>query len=184
MTRKAIMSTYFSRADWLECFVQPGKTASWAQRPLIDERLTRRGKVCLKKLRDHIPASSFMLIRILRINDPPRQIEVEMHQVQSAPGGTRIRGMLVDRAHMAAYESHCAELIAIGAELVSRWPENARPRAIGLITDGQILAINPGRPEARAYSWLHDHLSGQSPCVPVIGETSEPFAIARMAIAN
>lgn len=177
------MSTSFYRAE-LACFVQPGQPARWAKRPELEDRLTRRGTICLKKLKGHIPENSFMLIRVLRLTEPPRQIEVEMHQVISAPDGTRIRGITVDAAHLAAYESHCAEIIAIAAELAHRWPENARPRAIGLVTDGSLLAFNPGRPDARSYAWLHDHLSGRSPCAPVIGESSTPFAIARMANSN
>ena len=125
-----------------------------------------------------------MLIRVQRLTEPPRQIEVEIHQVNADPNGTRIRGITVDAEHLAAYEKHCAEIIAIAAELANRWPENARPRAIGLITDGTLLAFNPGRPDARSYAWLHDHLSGQSPCAPIIGESSTPFAIARMANSN
>lgn len=124
-----------------------------------------------------------MIIRVLRINEPPRQLEIEIHRVISDAKGSRIQGKLLEGGQLSAIESNCAELVAIAADLSNRWPDNARPRALALITDGTVLAFNPGRPEARSYSWICDHLTGQSPCAPIFGTSSKPFGIERMALS-
>lgn len=175
------MSTYSSLSKMHECFVPTGFAAQWANRPVLDERLERRGQACLDRLVNLIPNGSFMVLRVLRVSEPPKSIEIELHRVLPETGGHRIKGKMLPPSQLASFESHCAELIAIATELADRWPAHARPPSLALITDGKILAFNPGCPECASYGWLKEHLSGASPCVPILGEAAHPFAIPRMA---
>lgn len=122
-----------------------------------------------------------MVLRVLRVSDPPRTIEIELHKVMPEENGHRIKGKLLHQSQVASFENHCAELVAIASDLAERWPAHTRPPALALITDGKILAFNPGRPEGLSYGWLTEHLTGASPCVPILGEATHPFTIPRMA---
>lgn len=168
----------------LECVVTDGLPASWVTPPPVENRLMRRGAASLEKLDDIIPENAFLVVRVLRIDNPPRALEIELHSVFPESGGHRIVGKLASEKEVADFEGYCPELISIAAELVDRWPRYARPQSVALLTDGKILAFNPGRPEGRGYAWLHDHLSGESPCAHILGENEKPFAISRMAMTG
>lgn len=159
-----------------------GPTATWVTPPPLDERLMRRGTASIERLRALLPENGFILVRVLRIDNPPRAIEIELHSVFSRTKGLEVAGQFASVQEATQFEGHCPEIIAIAAELMERWPRYGRPQSLALMTDGKILACNPGRPEARGYAWIEDHLNGESPCALLLGQSDTPFAIPRMAL--
>ena len=48
------------------------------------------------------------------------------------------------------------------ALLASRWPLNAAPPMIGVVTDGIGMAVSGGHPSALSSAWLIDHVAGRA----------------------
>ena len=48
------------------------------------------------------------------------------------------------------------------ALLASRWPVNAAPPMIGVVTDGIGMAVSGGHPSALTSEWLIDHIAGRA----------------------
>lgn len=63
----------------------------------------------------------------------------------------------------AALAEIAGALAELARELVSRWPANAQPRAIGIAVDGHSIAFNASYPSADGCEWLDEHLRGRAP---------------------
>lgn len=61
-----------------------------------------------------------------------------------------------------------AEMLDVCMQLRHRWPMNARPPVIGVVTDGTGLAISSGHPSGLSPEWLTEHLDGQSLATAII----------------
>lgn len=55
-----------------------------------------------------------------------------------------------------------AEMQDVCMQLRHRWPMNARPPVVGVVTDGKGLAISSGHPSGLSPEWLTEHFTGQS----------------------
>jgi hypothetical protein len=63
-------------------------------------------------------------------------------------------------------------------ELARRWPANAVPPAIGVVTDGTGMAISSSHPSALSRSWLSEHLANLAPvCVLIPFHSNGPWAL-------
>lgn len=61
-----------------------------------------------------------------------------------------------------------AEMLDVCMQLRHRWPMNARPPVIGVVTDGLGLAISSGHPSGLSPEWMTEHLNGQSLATAII----------------
>lgn len=52
--------------------------------------------------------------------------------------------------------------IELARHLALRWPAQARPKLIGIVTDGVGVAVSGTHPSALSRDWLSDHLSGRA----------------------
>ena len=72
------------------------------------------------------------------------------------------------RSALENMASHGLELCLM---LARRWPANAVPPVIGVVSDGIGLALSQDHPSATDAQWLSDHLHGHSPAAEIL-----PFA--------
>ncbi len=67
---------------------------------------------------------------------------------------------------------------ALYRELARRWPANAVPPAIGVVTDGTGMAISSSHPSALSHAWLTEHLANIAPvCVLLPFRAQGPWAL-------
>ncbi|HEY0044536.1 MAG TPA: hypothetical protein VGB62_08305 [Allosphingosinicella sp.] len=57
---------------------------------------------------------------------------------------------------------------ALLAAVAKRWPPNAVPPVVGVVTDGTGLAISGAHPSALNAAWLSDHLTGAAPVFEIV----------------
>ncbi len=62
-------------------------------------------------------------------------------------------------ARIALQDHGCA----LYRELAHRWPANAVPPAIGVVTDGTGMAVSANHPSALSQAWLTEHLANLAP---------------------
>lgn len=76
----------------------------------------------------------------------------------------------------AQRDPHLSEIIlalrSAGSDLARhlrrRWPANAVPGTIGVVTDGAGVAVFPDHPGALSPDWLRDHLAGIAPATMLL----------------
>ena len=73
----------------------------------------------------------------------------------------------------------CGSLAPLARNLSARWPEQARPRIIGVATDGHAILFNADQPSGEGVDWLEQHIRGRSPGVLLAGDVGTG-AFARM----
>ena len=61
------------------------------------------------------------------------------------------------------------DMVPIAIDLYRRWPEKERPQSIVLLSDGQTLLFNPGRPESDPSEILRTHLDAIAPAAMLLG---------------
>ena len=64
----------------------------------------------------------------------------------------------------------CGALAPLARDLAARWPAMARPRVIGMATDGHCIVFNAGHPSCEGVEWLDQHILGRSPGVLLAGD--------------
>ncbi len=164
-----------------EAWQVPGIEApGWATPLPIDHKSQARAVAGMKKMRDHLPGNAFLIIRIGRINKPPRSINAEVHLVETRKDGPVIIPTNTVPALLNIMIGQCSDLIKIAIDLLKRWPEGSSPETIGIITDGHIAIFNPGKPEANNYDWVKHHLNGTSPCISIAGHSETPLGIKQL----
>jgi len=152
--------------------------ARWLTIPVLEERLLRRIERTLSDIRARLPEDHLIVHRTQRISSPPRKIEIEMHRAHYAGGVPLLTRVDLVRGQRRDWENLCPDLIAVAAEIASRWPEAVRPSGIALVTDGVRLWFNPGRPDGLDDAWHTEHLTGRSPCAMIHSiDGSMPFAV-------
>lgn len=57
---------------------------------------------------------------------------------------------------------------ALLRSLATRWPTEAQPAAIGVVTDGVGVVVSPNDPSPSSPGWLQRHSLGNRPPVPII----------------
>lgn len=67
----------------------------------------------------------------------------------------------------------------IGALLARRWPPNAVPQTIGVISDGVGMAVSGDHPSALTREWFTDHALARAPVFIIL-----PFDAAGLAAFN
>lgn len=74
----------------------------------------------------------------------------------------------------------------IALQLSRRWPANAVPRVIGVVTDGIGMAVSGGHPSALSSDWLTDHVTHRARVSMLIpfGENGRRALLARSASAQ
>ncbi len=78
------------------------------------------------------------------------------------------RSMLRDRAlqrHLAALETAAHLLLE---DLIGRWPANAIPPALGILTDGGGVAFSSDHPSPLSPDWLAHHQAGLCPTTTLL----------------
>ena len=55
------------------------------------------------------------------------------------------------------------DMVPIAIDLYRRWPEKERPQSIVLLSDGQTLLFNPGRPESEDPKYWVECYEGEAP---------------------
>ena len=67
----------------------------------------------------------------------------------------------------------------VARHLARRWPANAVPPRIGVVTDGTGVAVSPGHPAALTSAWLSDHAARRAPADALLPfRASGPWALA------
>ena len=69
------------------------------------------------------------------------------------------------------------------ALLASRWPVNAAPPIIGVVTDGIGMAMSGGHPSALTSEWLIDHVAGRAR-IDMLLPFGTSAALAFLPVAN
>lgn len=69
------------------------------------------------------------------------------------------------------------------ALLASRWPVNAAPPMIGVVTDGIGMAVSGGHPSALTSEWLIDHIAGRAR-IDMLLPLGESASLMFQTIAN
>lgn len=71
-----------------------------------------------------------------------------------------------------ALQRQCARLEAAAsvllADLICRWPANAIPPAVGIVTDGDGVAFSSDHPSPLSPDWLAHHQAGLCPATTVL----------------
>ena len=160
------MSTSTSRADAVVTLRHPG-SSKWLTIPPLDERMSRRIERTLGDVLAKLPKQTLLIHRTLRISNPPRKVELEIHHIEHDEEVITMTQVKLANGQRRDWENICPDLIAVASELATRWPEAVRPEDIALVTDGCSLWFNPGRPDGLSQSWLRDHLTGKSPCAMI-----------------
>lgn len=75
----------------------------------------------------------------------------------SAPWSPLPVGGAADDPGLAALQA-AGRLLLVG--LLPRWPANARPPSVGIVTDGHGVAFSPDHPSPARTGWLGWHLGG------------------------
>jgi len=126
----------------------------------------------------------FVVVRVSRMNRPPRVVETELYCVTPVHEGWMIEMVPLDPVTEEAIEDAVPHLANVARDLCAHWPENSRPESIAIMTDGAVIAFNPGRPNGRKCDWLLSHLAGASPCVLIGGKADAPFGMECMQNAT
>jgi hypothetical protein len=68
----------------------------------------------------------------------------------------------------------------VARHLARRWPANAVPPRIGVVTDGTGVAVSPGHPAALTTAWLSDHAARRAPADALLPfHDRGPWALAQ-----
>lgn len=142
--------------------------------PGIPLALEKRVVNAISHFEEHLNEGEIAIIRIDRINKPPRRFQHFIVKLKNYKNAKDIikpaKGPL--RIEMDAWSHVLGDL---ANELLRKWPEGSEPNSIGLITDSKTIVFNAGRPEANGMEWYEDHLEGKSQAAIVAGEIENPL---------
>ncbi len=82
---------------------------------------------------------------------------------QSFQVGAPIRQQHLEQLARAAAEDLKVRAPIVARHLARRWPANAVPPRIGVVTDGSGVAVSSGHPAAATAAWLSDHAARRAP---------------------
>lgn len=67
----------------------------------------------------------------------------------------------------------CGSFGPLVRNLHARWPDRAKPKVMGLATDGHRVVFNATNPACIGSGWLDDHLTGRAPGVSIADDGEE-----------
>jgi hypothetical protein len=79
------------------------------------------------------------------------------------PASTLLPGIAPDDVLLSTLRAFETSGRILLTELIRRWPPNALPTAIGIVTDGSGVAFSADHPAPLSHAWLTRHLTGMYP---------------------
>lgn len=166
------MSTFISPDNQPSLF-PPVTQAKWLTVPSLGGRMAKRMERTIADISSRLPEGHLVLHRTMRIQDPPRKVEIEIYKYEGKVGSQAIIPLRLAAGQKKDWESICPDFIAVACEISDRWPSRVRPSALALISDGKSLWFNPGRPVGINGEWFTDHLRGESPCAMIYHKSGD-----------
>jgi len=149
----------------------------WLSVPPVENRLGKRILRLMGAIREELDDCQVLVHRTIRLSAPPRKFEIELHHLSEENDTILSQEITLPEGKISDLERLCSGFSLISSELSERWPSRARPDCIALITDGNRLWFNPGRPQAENGEWLQSHLNGESPCAIILSKDDiKPFS--------
>ena len=149
---------------------RPPRDASppWGQMPGIDGRTVANAQSRLPLVRAALLGSKSVIMCV----------HIEMTQKRQAYKSSLWRTVdagyqIIDGGTHLTPETLaeiCGSFGPLARNLYARWPDRARPKAIGLATDGHRVVFNATHPACVGSQWLDDHLTGKAPGVSIVSD--------------